>query len=205
METEHREPVTARRQTGENVAILVPLGIVVAWLATLLPVEVPDHIQTAIAGLVVALGARGFSWRRDVRHRKNGAAVVSIVFLAFLVGGCASYDGVGYGQTAAFELARLDVQGHDQPLDPQACFANDRAADALADEDGSSSAFLGPFGVGQALDRGIQAHTRLAAICRELVKAEIHGGVESGTRTKARSAMRRAWVNGLALFGKEGL
>ena len=217
-----RDPVGHGRAATEG-GILTMLGVVIAWGVSLLPAEVPTAVQTAIVGLVVALGTLAFSeWRNRAHDLKTlGKGAVSgialpfsrlgplFVFLIFTpaavlvvsVSSCVSWDGPEYKRLAGDEIARLVATSDSAPLDVSSCEALAAGTAALRDEEGGSKSMNAPFLAGQHIDEAAAVQERIALRCFELAEREAERGVTPAHRIRLRAAWVRTWRNGRALQG----
>lgn len=199
-----RDPVSHGRALTEGAAFLTPLGVFVAWLLTLLPVEVPEAVRTAIVGLIVAVGTVAFSeWRNrshDLKSLGAGGIVFGGLVLVFVVG-CVSWDGPTYRRIANEEIVRLIATSPEAPLDSASCEALAAGANALRNEEGDSSSLKAPFFTGQHVASVAGVHERNALRCFELAKRDADRGVDAELRGRVRAAWVKTWRNGRALHG----
>ncbi len=62
-----RDPASITK-TGTEVALLTPVGMIVAYIVVKFDPAMPPEIQQAIVGFVIALGTMWMSHRRNVQH-----------------------------------------------------------------------------------------------------------------------------------------
>lgn len=192
------------RQLLEGAAILTPIATIVGWLVTLLPVQIPDGVQSAIVALVVTLGSVGFS---ELRNRGRlgatvgtGGLVFPMIFLVFLVG-CVTWNGDAYRKLAGDEIVALSEAPSDTALNADRCLALDLGAIALRDDQGGSRSINAPFFSGQHVDGMARIHEEQSAVCTELETRDADRGVAPALRDRNRAAWVKTWKNGRALLG----
>lgn len=199
-----RDPVGHGRAMLEGGALLTPLGIVIAWLLTLLPVEVPDVVRDAAVGLTVAVGTVCFSGWRNRSYQLEllaKAAAASSLVLALGLVACVSYDGASYKVLAGEQIVTLSAKADAQPLETSSCDALAAGVLALRNEDGGSKSVKAPFFAGSRIDDVADLQERIAVTCYEMADREKERGVASDLRTRLRAAWLRTWRNGRALIG----
>lgn len=206
-QTPTRDPVGHTRALAEGAALLTPLGVLVAWLLTLLPVEVPEAVRTAIVGLVVTLGTVAFSEWRNRNHDlaqlgRSGAAIFwkPGLLLVFVLG-CVTWDGAGFELLAAQEIPILAAADPAAELDSSRCASLRLAAVALRNEEGDSRSLNAPLLAGQHIRAVAGRYDRMASICYEMVDRDTARGVKPEVRGKLRADWLRAWRSGRALQG----
>ena len=71
MPEEQRSAISVTRVGGE-VAILTPVGIVVAYVVSQWQPDIPESVKQAIVGIVIAGGSMLMSYIRNREHKHAG-------------------------------------------------------------------------------------------------------------------------------------
>lgn len=203
-ESKGRPAASNLRQLVEGAAFLTPLATIVGWLVTLLPVKIPDPVQSAIVALFVALGTVLFSELRNRGYllgRVIPAALALPVILAVFLVGCVTWNGDAYQKLANDEIVALGAAPGDTMLNPDRCLALNLGAIALRDDEGGSRSLNAPFFSGQHVDEMARLHEEQSSNCSELQGRDADRGVTPTLRQRNRAAWAKIWKNGRALLG----